>query len=136
MQKILLIVVSLAALVGGGYYLYAQNNAPVPSPSTGPLTLSGSINQTLTGGEVTIVPLEILEDSRCPVDVQCIQAGTVRIKARVVSGLGESEMTFTLNKEITTEAESVTLTDVQPVKKSTVHPSPSEYTFTFTVTKR
>lgn len=30
-----------------------------------------------------VTPLELLEDSRCPVDVQCVRAGDVRITARI-----------------------------------------------------
>jgi hypothetical protein len=41
--------------------------------------LGGSFS---TGGS-TVTALSLLEESRCPADVQCIQAGTVRLLARV-----------------------------------------------------
>ncbi|KKW19959.1 MAG: hypothetical protein UY63_C0004G0044 [Parcubacteria group bacterium GW2011_GWA2_51_10] len=40
---------------------------------------------------IKIVPVEVLEDSRCPSDVQCIQAGTVRVRALVSNGETEGE---------------------------------------------
>lgn len=91
------------------------------------------------GGEVALLnvhiyPTELLEDSRCPIDVVCIQAGTVRIRAGLVSGLGESpRQEFTLGKPVTTETEEVTLVEVLPVPKSTVSIKPSDYVFRFKI---
>ena len=91
------------------------------------------------GGEVSLMnvriyPTELLEDSRCPIDVVCIQAGTVRIRARLVSGLGESpRQEYTLGKPVTTETEEVTLVEVLPVPKSTVSIKPSDYVFRFKI---
>ncbi|PIT93049.1 MAG: hypothetical protein COU06_02065 [Candidatus Harrisonbacteria bacterium CG10_big_fil_rev_8_21_14_0_10_38_8] len=95
-----------------------------------------AVNQTATALGVTITPLEVLEDSRCPVDVQCIQAGTVRLRAGLVSGLGEADQEFTLNKPVTTEAEEIVLVSVMPEPMSTRTISLGEYQFFFEVKKR
>src|SRR3569623_204906 len=84
--------------------------------SSGNVTLEGGLNQTISGGGVSIVPLEVLEDSRCPAGVQCIQAGTVRVSAQVVSASGTATMTLALNKPVTTEAQTITLIHVTPLK--------------------
>jgi hypothetical protein len=34
-------------------------------------------------GSTILMPVALEEDSRCPADVQCIQAGTVRVQVRV-----------------------------------------------------
>ncbi len=99
-------------------------------------TMVLTLNQGGTILGVKVTPLEVVEDSRCPVDVTCIQAGTVRVRANLQSGLGTSKQTFTLNTPITTEAEIITLVDVTPGKISTKTISPSDYRFTFKVTKR
>jgi hypothetical protein len=85
---------------------------------------------------VKIVPRKILEDSRCPADVMCIQAGTVRLEAMLSSGLGEALQVFKLNQPITTEAEEITLVDVQPHKDSKTISDPSDYRFVFEIKKR
>lgn len=85
---------------------------------------------------VTIAPTAVLEDSRCPEDVQCIQAGTVRVAATLESGLGAGKETFVLNQPITTEAEEVVLERVEPAPKATVKIEPADYLFYFRVTKR
>lgn len=109
---------------------------PTPTTTTGPVSLQARIDQEVNGLGVRITPLEVLEDSRCPIDVQCIQAGTVRIKARLVSGLGTVTQEFKLGQPITTEAEEVTLTDVSPAPKAGVKIQDSAYVFTFTIAKR
>ncbi len=43
------------------------------------------LNETARLGALQVTPVAIVEDSRCPTGVQCIQAGTMRIEARVVA---------------------------------------------------
>lgn len=43
------------------------------------------LNETARLGALQVTPIAIAEESRCPLGVQCIQAGTVRIEASVVS---------------------------------------------------
>ena len=97
-----------------------------------------TMGQKVTGLNVTIMPLQIISDSRCPADpkVQCVWAGTVQIKARIVSGLGTSEMTLELNKLVTTESETITLSAVSPVKSVQTEIPVSSYRFTFDIKKR
>ncbi len=109
---------------------------PTPSPTPTSATLRAAIGQTVSGLDVSLTPLSIISDSRCPIDVQCIWAGTVTLKVRIESGLGTSEMTFELGKPITTEAEDITLTEVSPAPHAGVAIPPSAYRFTFDVKKR
>lgn len=85
---------------------------------------------------VTIKLLAVLEDSRCPSDVVCIQAGTVRVRTLLSSGLGEGEQIFKLGQVITTEAEEVELVSVLPNPVSTETIESGEYVFQFKVSKR
>jgi len=101
-----------------------------------PVTVTAKINQRAEAFGVRITPLEILEDSRCPSGVQCIQAGTVRIRARLESGSGTSMQEFGMNVPITTEVEQVVMTDVRPSPIAGRQVQPGEYTFVFTVNKR
>lgn len=93
------------------------------------LTVSGVVSG------VTITPREIVEDSRCPIDVQCIQAGTVRVRAAVVGSTKTAEHVFLLGEPIETGAERVTLVEVRPSKKSTLSIEDAEYRFVFKVEK-
>jgi hypothetical protein len=84
---------------------------------------------------VSIRPVAVLEDSRCPIGVQCIQAGTVRVSLHT-SAKNSATLTIEagLNKPVTVGGDTVTLTAVTPVPtKDTIRPSDSAYRFTFTV---
>jgi hypothetical protein len=114
--------------------------AACPTPTTPSTKQTETV--TLKVGErkqvlgIYITPLSILEDSRCPIDVQCIQAGTVRVKMLAESGMGNGDLTLRLNELGTTETEEITLTDVSPAPRSTVEIAKGEYRLTFVVTKR
>lgn len=42
------------------------------------------LNETADlGGGLTVTPLDVLEDSRCPANVDCVWAGQVRLRANV-----------------------------------------------------
>ena len=80
----------------------------------------------------TIGVLSLVEDSRCPVDVQCIQAGTVRV--RVALNAYSRDFTFTLGQPQIVDGATITLASVSPTEKhSKQMVSPSDYRFVFTV---
>lgn len=85
---------------------------------------------------VTIRPTDVLEDSRCPADVQCIQAGTVRVNTSLTSGLGTAPQIFSLNTPITTETETITLVEVMPLTKAAESIEAEQYQFVFAIRKR
>lgn len=85
---------------------------------------------------VRVVPLEVVQDSRCPIGVQCVWAGTVVLRAMLESGLGKAEQQFELGKPITTEAEEVTLVRVRPERSEGNNIATRDYIFDFQVNKR
>lgn len=137
-------LIVILAVVGAGYFVYANFLRTEPTPPGGNNNNGGDteerittkIDQGASAFGVKVIPREVLEDSRCPVDVQCIQAGTVRIRATLESGLGSASQEFQLNQPITTEAEIVTLVDVEPIPYSTVEISDNAYIFYFEIKKR
>ncbi len=126
--------------VGGSFLIsrYEENpQAAIPEePAYNSATVTIRLNDTVSVLGLTLTPEVLEEDSRCPSDVQCIQAGTVRARVSIGSGMGESSMVLTLGTPITTEAETITLISVEPGKISTTQNEESEYRFTFEVSKR
>jgi len=108
-------------------------NGTTTSTTKNTATVEIRLNQRVTPLLSSITALTVVEDSRCPTDVQCIQAGTVRVSAQLEGGMGTTVQIFILNKPITTEAEEITLISVTPEKKSTTSIIPSDYRFTFEV---
>ena len=142
------IVFGLGALLIFGGLLFGISKIPAQAPgqnsgTNSPVQTGGQssiaiarINQTLGALDVKVTPTEVVEDSRCPAGVQCIQAGTVRVRVKLESGLGTANEIFTLNQPITTEAEQVTLISVQPEPVAGQTRDPQEYVFTFKIEKR
>jgi membrane-bound inhibitor of C-type lysozyme len=88
---------------------------------------------TTSETEATVVPLELIEDSRCPSDVRCIQAGTVRVKARVLNNGKSEEEIFTLHEPEIVSGTTVTLSKVTPERLSTIGLTFKDYKFTFAI---
>mgnify|MGYP006908203126 CR=1 FL=1 len=86
---------------------------------------------------VSITPLSVLEDSRCPIDALCVQAGTVRLNVRIENSRGADEMEIQLRGEgVNTEAEKITLLQVQPDPATDRVLEDSDYLFVFEIRKR
>ena len=105
---------------------------PVPPDTDTGLTL-GELGRFKT---ISITPLSVEEDSRCPIDVTCIQAGTVRLKIQVAGSAGTSTSIVKLDQEFTTQGMNITLADVTPQKNSKINTEETDYRFTFTVTEQ
>lgn len=128
------IVKDFAELLSSVVFLELDEYPAPTRVQSGTVTLG--FGETGTVGQVRITPQALLEDSRCPSDVVCIQAGTVRVSAELVSALGTATAEFMLNTPITTEAEEIILTGVAPDTESTTAIDDSEYRFTFSIEPR
>ena len=81
-------------------------------------------------GNTIVGVLGLVEDSRCPSDVQCIQAGTVRV--RVSIDAYNRDFILTLGKPESVGSTTVTLIAVIPSEKNSKETIPqSAYRFTF-----
>lgn len=104
--------------------------------------LSAKIDQGGSAFGVKVVPQSVVEDSRCPVDVTCIQAGTVKVNALVSSDATSSTASstaqaqlFELNAPVSFAGLEITLASVTPARTSGSSISPNDYTFIFDVAR-
>ena len=100
--------------------------APQRNYANGP---TAPLNEVANLDGLTVRPLAVLEDSRCPASVQCVWAGRVRISAEV-SGAGTRELT--LGEPAAVSGGTLTLVDVRPGKRTTEAIPQGDYQFTFT----
>lgn len=84
---------------------------------------------------VEITPLQILSDSRCPVDVTCIWAGTVSLKIHIKTEASESDISLDLGETKKIGIYLLGLTAVEPQKYSEQTLNQQDYIFTFKITK-
>lgn len=134
-----IIPVALTVANMNGSYLithYQEHPGEPKSEETNTVTLG--LAETGVLHDVRITPRAVVEDSRCPSDVQCIQAGTVRVETELVDGMGTSTMTFVLGAEepISTEAATLRLVAVEPEKTTSSEGETVQYRFTFQVLPR
>ena len=102
-----------------------------PPDRGGPLVATTRIGEPVRVDGLRVVPLAVLEDSRCPVDVQCIQAGTVRIDARIRREGRVEVRQMELRKPIQVFGRELVLAEVRPERRSDREISPGDYRFTF-----
>lgn len=91
------------------------------------------IGDKVLNNGIFITPIEVSSDSRCPVDVKCIQAGTVTLKVKLQLGTNSEEKTLTLGKSVSFGGRLITLVLVTPAPHSKQVISPSDYEFEFSV---
>ncbi len=149
MNKNYFIALAVAVLIAGVFFFMTHNNvAQAPTqeviqntdeeivPTTNVLEYGEveiGIGETAVFKDLKIKPVTVEEDSRCPIDVQCIQAGTVRLAIEIVSAMGTSTDILKLGESLTTEAQEITFVSVMPQPVAGAHIQNSAYSFTFDV---
>lgn len=84
---------------------------------------------------LAVTPIRLIEDSRCPTGVVCIQAGTVRVEARVSDGRGPRTFILPLGVAVELDGGWAKLIRVCPYP---VHGSPirpNDYLFSVAMTR-
>lgn len=82
---------------------------------------------------VQITPQALIEDSRCPTDVNCIQAGLLRLRVSIKSEASLEERTFVLGKVQNIFDKEIVLQAVTPARISTKQIKLSDYLFNFVI---
>ncbi|WP_293704862.1 hypothetical protein [Sphingopyxis sp. UBA6723] len=79
-----------------------------------------------------IQPVEVIEDSRCPMNARCVWAGRVRVKMLWFRGNGDKQpFEVTLGESTPIADGSITLESVRPDKVTNVELKPEDYRFAF-----
>ena len=95
---------------------------------------SARIGETARIGDVAIRPLEVVEDSRCPVNVACIHAGFLRVRVEIRTASEHRTETMDLRQGIAlADARSLRLSEVTPPRRTDMPQAPLDYRLTFTL---
>ncbi len=98
-------------------------------------TIVAAVDQTKSISGVTITPLEVLSDSRCPTDVTCVWAGEIKIRLRAESEGTQQTIEIIEGQTVTFSPYQITLTNVDPSPHTKNPITQSAYRFTFEVEK-
>lgn len=90
------------------------------------------IGETVQAGPVSVGPVRVVEDSRCPAGVACIQAGTVRLAVRID---GAAPVELRLGQPVSAGGGSLALVEVYPERRKDTALYPDEYRFGFRFTR-
>lgn len=118
-------------LINGDFTLYGNEGFHVKILNGGSVNVE--FGQSVNFSSLSIKFTSILEDSRCPVDVNCIQAGTVRVQTELTSEAVSYEQTFTLGKAVSVAGREITLVQVEPYMQTDVETTDKDYRLTFKV---
>jgi hypothetical protein len=107
--------------------------------TTQKVTVQVNQQKTLAKSKITIKFASLVEDSRCPTDAQCIQAGNAKIQVELKKA-GSGIKTFELNtngkpKSVTFAGYTIQLIDVNPKPATNIRINRNGYTATFTIGK-
>lgn len=82
-------------------------------------------------GPLTATPLKLIEDSRCPAEVNCIWAGRIVLDARIAGRGWRETRRLTLSETAISHGFRFALEDVEPIKRARKPISPAAYRFGF-----
>ena len=102
-----------------------------PAPA-GP---TAGIGQWANADGLRVKPLAIIEDSRCPINVVCVWAGRLVVRAEVTGGSWRETHDFELRKPQSIPGGQMTLMEAVPSKLAGQPIEPADYRFIFAVTR-
>jgi len=82
-------------------------------------------------GRVVVTPMRVTEDSRCPVDVQCVQAGRVVVETRIDGAGWRQTQPLVVGEPHTVRGVTVTLAEVTPARRTDTRITSADYRFRF-----
>jgi hypothetical protein len=82
-------------------------------------------------GELRLRPDRVVEDSRCPIGVQCVWAGRVVLRATLLGRQGARSVDLTLGSPVQISGGAVTLVAVEPQRAPGGQPETQQLRFRF-----
>lgn len=105
-----------------------------PIAEAGQIQPSGTValGQSVRVGKLIATPLEVAEDSRCPMNARCVWAGRVILVTRIDgTGWGETVPLTLGEPHATPQSVTIALTSASPERVTGKEPVPGEYRFGF-----
>ncbi len=112
---------------------------PIDAQTAQQIKLGLNKQKVVSKGKLTIKFVSVVEDSRCPVGVDCIWAGNAKVQINATNQNGVSK-TFELNtglepQSVTFEGYEIKLAGLLPHPRANLPINPKRYIATFTLTK-
>ena len=102
--------------------------ATIPPASAGP---TAALGQQAQVDGLRVRPLAVIEDSRCPMNVQCVWAGRIIVRSEVTGGSWRQVHDLELGKPVQIADGQLTLAAAEPGTVAGVKTNPRAYRFTY-----
>ena len=112
--------------------------AVVPPPDATPPAPPGSavkLGQSVRVGSVSVTPIAVVEDSRCPINARCVWAGRLvvmtRVEGRAGNEIWQDSADMRLGESFGTHGTVIALTSGEPARTTARAIEHGEYRFTY-----
>jgi hypothetical protein len=102
--------------------------ATIPPASAGPTAALGEVAYS---NGLKVRPLQVLEDSRCPINAVCVWAGRLIVRSEVIGGNWRQMRDIEMGQAQQIADGALTLVSIQPSKQAGAEIDPRAYRFTF-----
>jgi hypothetical protein len=102
--------------------------ATIPPANAGPTAGLGEVSYT---NGLNVRPLQVLEDSRCPMNARCVWAGRLIVRSEVTGGSWRRTLDLELGEPQQVGDGALTLVSAVPDKMAGAETDPRAYRFTF-----
>ncbi|MDG5748515.1 hypothetical protein P8Q88_10010 [Qipengyuania sp. XHP0207] len=89
------------------------------------------INQAVWAGDTILKPLAVTEDSRCPVDAECVWAGKLVVSTRITATHWTQTAPLTLGEPYEVMGRTYELVEATPDRRATGTIGSGDYRFVF-----
>ncbi|MGB3165286.1 MAG: hypothetical protein WBA68_00730 [Alteraurantiacibacter sp.] len=90
------------------------------------------IGQPVRVGPALLTPVQVTEDSRCPINARCVWAGEVKLRTLVQTAAGRQVVELTLGEPHSMAIGTFALVTVEPGQRASMPDIPTEqYRFVF-----
>ena len=127
-MKKLCLLLALAALSA------CATTTDAPIVENGPAAPAGTLvglDQPVWVGGIVATPKEVIEDSRCPENARCVQAGKLVVRTRFDGPGWRETAPLTLGQPMTIHGTRVTLVSGVPEKRADRDTAAAEYRFAY-----
>jgi hypothetical protein len=109
-------------------------NGPAAGPW--PAETPVAFGQAVRVGGLVVTPLNVVEDSRCPMNARCVWAGRVIVQTRIEGAGWRETANLALGVIYTTHGQMLALAAVAPEKTTDHQIQPREYRFNLRAARR
>ena len=110
--------------------LAACATTPAPGPDADGISWARLGQRAYVDGP-DVTPLEVLEDSRCPINARCIWAGRVRLSVKIDLGSRSEIREITTEEPLQVADGALSLVSVEPGLMAGQEAKPEDYRFGF-----